>query len=971
MKFLLCRAAITLFIVALGTSSAANAAFTWTDLQPSVDSRQIYVSRSDGTDQNDCLSAATACTLSRGIGMLRNGYPDWLLIKRGDIFNEPLSKSWGLSGRSATEPMVITTYGEAAARPAFHSGAEVGFHNNLQMPLRYLRIVGISFLAHTRNPNSPDYTGYAGTYGVNLMALSQPIEDILIEGCEVGYYIINVRSHSLNSVPLGNIRLRANYIHDAWSNYQGEVNQGFSQGIYTDGIDGLLLEQNVVDHNGGLYNYPGDSRFTVPPAGMTMSNITLNFFNHQFYGNVTNKNVRLLNNVFAGGDGVQVRSGGVVEDNIFVRIVVAITGGTDSGLVVPEAGVGGYDFDIKRNLFMEGTDFPPEGSTPGPRGFGISLTNTSATGANIEDNLFLRDQSAAPYGLAIQLIGRTCNQATTPIPCSIRRAVVKNNFMHDWRGGILANGVPGIDLLDVDINSNTVQTPGSVQSALTWVDSGNASFVRWWNNSYYSARTDGKWFSVGGTYVNLAAWNAAVGEIGAQTVLTPLNNASVTFQEAVLGVGGAYDAAFARLRDQTPWNWQENLETSQLIAYVRGRLGVFDADLALSITDTPDPVLQDDTVTYTITTTNNGPRPASGVTVTGTLATCNLGNIASGTSASCTRTVTASAAGTLNQTMMAASSVGIDPNTSNNTASATTNVQGLLTVMKNGTGTGTIISNPAGINCGSGCTEPYDVNTPVTLAAVADGSSVFGTWSGCDTTAGNSCTVSINNNRSVTATFTGLPDLVVNAVSGPGSGTTGASVTINTTTANNGIGTATASVTGLYLSLDATITASDIRLGGHSISSLAPGTPSTGSTSVILPTGLVTGPYYLGAIADDTGQVTEGNNTGTGEDNNAGTGNTLQISGVPKAPGNLTATVNSKSKITLSWTDNATDESGFRIERSTNGTSFSQIASVGTNVKSYANSGLSRNTLYYYRVRAYNSRGNSAYSNTVSARTNP
>jgi uncharacterized repeat protein (TIGR01451 family) len=662
---------IALFVVILGASAAVNAAFTWTDLQPSNDSRQIYVSQSDGTDQNDCLSAATACTLSRGIGMLRNGYPDWLLIKRGDIFIGPLSSSWGLSGRSATEPMVVTTYGGAAARPAFHTGADVAFHNNTQMPLRHLRIVGIAFLAHTRNPNSPDYTGYAGTYGINLMALSQPIEDILIEGCEVGYYRINVRSHSLNATPLGNIRLRANYIHDAWSNYQGEVNQGFSQGVYTDNIDGLLLEQNVIDHNGGLYNYPGDSRFIVPPPGMTMSNITLNFFNHQVYANVANKNVRVLNNVFAGGDGVQVRSGGVVHDNIFVRTVVAIVGGTDSGLVVPESGMGGYDFDIKNNLFMEGTDFPPESSTPGPRGFGISLNNTSDTGASIEDNLFLRDRSAAPYGLVIRLHGVTCNQATTPVPCSIRRAVVKNNFIHNWRGGIQALGVPGTDLLDVEISGNTTQTPGSAQSALTWVGSGNASFVRWRDNLYHSARTDGKWFNVGNTYLNISAWSAAVGEIGAQAVLTPVNNATVTFEEAVPGVGGTYDAAFARLRDQTPWNWQESLETSQLIGYVRGQLGV--ANLVLSITDDPDPVPLGGTVTYTITAVNLGPSPASGVTITGTLPICNLGNIPNGGTASCTRMATASTMGALSQSMTV-NAAEHDPNTANNTATATTAV---------------------------------------------------------------------------------------------------------------------------------------------------------------------------------------------------------------------------------------------------------------------------------------------------------
>ena len=66
----------------------------------------------------------------------------------------------------------------------------------------------------------------------------------------------------------------------------------------------------------------------------------------------------------------------------------------------------------------------------------------------------------------------------------------------------------------------------------------------------------------------------------------------------------------------------------------------------------------------------------------------------------------------------------------------------------------------------------------------------------------------------------------------------------------------------------------------------------------------------------------EGNATGTGESNNAKTGSIIQISGVPAAPSNLRATVNSRSEITLDWTDNATEETGSRIERSTNDMSF-------------------------------------------------
>jgi len=91
----------------------------------------------------------------------------------------------------------------------------------------------------------------------------------------------------------------------------------------------------------------------------------------------------------------------------------------------------------------------------------------------------------------------------------------------------------------------------------------------------------------------------------------------------------------------------------------------------------------------------------------------------------------------------------------------------------------------------------------------------------------------------------------------------------------------------------------------------------------------------------------------------------------PAAPTNLTATAISKSQINLTWRDNSSNETGFRIQRCKGSTctNFAQVASVGVNVKSYSNTGLTANTTYRYRVYAYNATGSSAYSNIVTATT--
>jgi hypothetical protein len=84
-----------------------------------------------------------------------------------------------------------------------------------------------------------------------------------------------------------------------------------------------------------------------------------------------------------------------------------------------------------------------------------------------------------------------------------------------------------------------------------------------------------------------------------------------------------------------------------------------------------------------------------------------------------------------------------------------------LTVGKSGTGNGTLTStsNPVNgtqINCGNTCSVFYDRATVVTLTAQSDSLSSFAGWSGCDSTSGTTCTVTMNAARSVTATFNRL-----------------------------------------------------------------------------------------------------------------------------------------------------------------------------------------------------------------------
>ena len=94
-----------------------------------------------------------------------------------------------------------------------------------------------------------------------------------------------------------------------------------------------------------------------------------------------------------------------------------------------------------------------------------------------------------------------------------------------------------------------------------------------------------------------------------------------------------------------------------------------------------------------------------------------------------------------------------------------------LTVATNGTGAGSVSSDPAGVSCGGDCGEAYAAGTPVTLTATPDSSSAFTSWSGCDSTAGNECSVTMSSAKNVTATFTLLQYALNVTKTGTGTGT--------------------------------------------------------------------------------------------------------------------------------------------------------------------------------------------------------
>jgi hypothetical protein len=128
------------------------------------------------------------------------------------------------------------------------------------------------------------------------------------------------------------------------------------------------------------------------------------------------------------------------------------------------------------------------------------------------------------------------------------------------------------------------------------------------------------------------------------------------------------------------------------------------------------------------------------------------------------------------------------------------------------------------------------------------------------------------------------------------------------------------------------------------------------------------------AVTDLTGSPLDGNFAGAFPSGDGIPGgpfvSTFQLNkNGPIAPTLLVAVPASRGAVDLGWSDNSSNELGFRIERTVDGVVFVEIATVGPDMESYRDG--SPPGLCYYRVRAFNASGSSGYSNLAGSGTGP
>jgi hypothetical protein len=503
----------------------------WTDFPESADTQKVYVSSSGGDDNNDGLSEAKAVkTIAKGKSILRAGMPDRLLLKRGDVWNEPLG-TWSKSGKSATEPLVVSTYG-TGERPLLKTGNKGALYAASNTTVNYVAFIGLHLYAHTRNPDDGAFVGPEGEEGVRWLANTDGLlfEDMYVQFYEGPNFTVQGTVPNTNSIK--NVKLRRNVIADSYNT------TGHSQGIYAQQVTNLLIEENLFDHN-GWHDKVGGAEKTI--------------FNHNMYINATCDGLVVLNNISvrAASHGLQARPGGTVSGNLFVDDPIALSFGLVLG---SDPKAGGVTGEVSDNIILSSADIDPVDL---PRGMGMQLGNIQS--AIIENNIIAHDKSAKPYGNAIDFSNNGVG---------IHNLTVQNNIIYDWRGNLRFDSAA--NYLAVRIKGNFIQAPNDPTLLATFTG-GISSEITFEDNVWASSNPEASWFSVANKNQSFSQFTAASGETGGTSKVVTYASPELKISDYNKSIGGAADfyAFLAEARKQARGHYLYEYTTAAPMAFIR------------------------------------------------------------------------------------------------------------------------------------------------------------------------------------------------------------------------------------------------------------------------------------------------------------------------------------------------------------------------------------------------------------------
>lgn len=422
--------------------------------------RIILVSTTDGSDFYDGMIQPVR-TLRKALSLVRNGYPDRILFKRGDVFREAdLDVNIQVEGRSPFEPLIIGAYGSnLLPRPILHSHLSLG----AKVEPRYLVLQSLDLFASTRDPTSRSFSvkkmSDHQNFGIGMICSGR---FLWIEDCRLRDFGMDF----VLQAPLNNyfdtLVIRRCQVLDSW-------NFGMSSGIYLENFQNVVIEENLFDHNGWT---------DLPGAGKTMFNHNM-YLQHGHMGEDRHIIVRGNISARAASHGCQLRPGGLLENNLFLKN--------------PLAAFMSYSPSIARNNVVLDADSIDQNLT---RGQGLEFLNCYQ--ALAEGNIVAHkpDKRNGQEGLAFYPEGRQGIPAPTV-------GVFRHNIVYDWAGPafFIVSSPAGLYARD-----NFFEQKDEPD---VFIKDWKSQFV--FQNNHYSSQL-AEPFRIGEKYMDLSGWMAATGE---------------------------------------------------------------------------------------------------------------------------------------------------------------------------------------------------------------------------------------------------------------------------------------------------------------------------------------------------------------------------------------------------------------------------------------------------------------------------
>ena len=476
----------------------------WSILAPSSDSRIMYVSSTDGDDESAVPYAPDAseigidvfnpsgvvsafASIDAAIAQMRDGYPDYVLLKRGDSWSLDANISLIKKGRSSSERMVLGAYGELLTdRPLIeNAGLFMNKSGNVA-------VVGIHFCDNERNPAATEFVGFDNVpsrSGIGATVYSDT-GGLLFEDCWFEWFSGNViQSWAFdtedNMLAIPDIIVRRNIFNNNYSV------SSHSQGLYSNLIS-ILLEENIFDHNG--WYKQGQSN--AQDEGMAT------MFNHNTYFSGT-RNTIMRNNIFLRSSSIQnkftsntsegtnqIHAFNILVDNNFYaegEIGISLGGNSDQ-----DNGPRWKNLVVVNNVMTAiGRSFP----TNRTLGWGIDVNDWSSglVHGNLLANWGKTDSYTNTYGFNI--IGHTTD---TIISENIIYNIVSGGSLMSFSDGDVSGALDSIIVRDNEIAALEDNSGRLINYSIvpeTQVFEGNY---------YYFAKSDDLWFADSGTRIDFA-----------------------------------------------------------------------------------------------------------------------------------------------------------------------------------------------------------------------------------------------------------------------------------------------------------------------------------------------------------------------------------------------------------------------------------------------------------------------------------